>query len=434
MNGLDIYRDDEHIARLDFTRGGRVSLEYVDRAAMPISLSLPNDGTELDHRIIQSYFDGLLPDSAQIREHWAALFSTERKRVSAVNPFALLHHMGRDVAGDLQIVPSGEKPISEAAFARVGTEEIAARLRSMVRGETAGARAHLDSPSAVGRFSLAGAQSKFALTSFDDGATWYEPEGAFPSTHILKPPIIEFESQDLIEHISLDAARRVGLNTSHSEHRTFADASAIVSTRFDRSLHDGDIRRIHQEDLCQALGLHPSKKYEKDGGPTAANIIRLLQERTAEADVDEYVRSLAFSWAIANTDNHAKNYSLLRSDTGGHALAPLYDVCSFFPWVHGPASRDPMTGRVYGRPELAVKIGGSAVIDVIGGSHWIALAETVNLDPERVLDMARDILDRTPDAVADAASHSSATSSRLVSEMVERVQTHVTRAHERLGT
>ena len=38
---------------------------------------------------------------------------------------------------------------------------------------------------------------------------------------------------------------------------------------------DGTIRRLHQEDLCQALVM-PAQKYTADGGPTTRDIQELL--------------------------------------------------------------------------------------------------------------------------------------------------------------
>ena len=38
-----------------------------------------------------------------------------------------------------------------------------------------------------------------------------------------------------------------------------------------------DIIRVHQEDICQALGIMPTKKYQNEGGPNAAEIVELLR-------------------------------------------------------------------------------------------------------------------------------------------------------------
>lgn len=65
--------------------------------------------------------------------------------------------------------------------------------------------------------------------------------------------------------------------------------------------------------MCQALGLHPTSKYESDGGPGIARIVELIRDQSNEPneDVGAFMDAIAFNWLIAGTDAHAKNYSLL---------------------------------------------------------------------------------------------------------------------------
>ncbi|TFH19158.1 MAG: hypothetical protein E4H05_04875, partial [Acidimicrobiales bacterium] len=60
-----------------------------------------------------------------------------------------------------------------------------------------------------GHFSLAGAQTKFALHRTADG--WARPSGRIPTTHIFKPAIPGIAHHDLNEHLCLQAAQRLGL-------------------------------------------------------------------------------------------------------------------------------------------------------------------------------------------------------------------------------
>jgi len=73
------------------------------------------------------------------------------------------------------------------------------------------------------------------------------------------------------------------------------------------------VQRIHQEDMSQALGLMPGKKYQEDGGPGIAEIVTLIRRVSADpdADVDRFLQANMFNWLIGGTDAHAKNYSLL---------------------------------------------------------------------------------------------------------------------------
>jgi len=87
----------------------------------------------------------------------------------------------------------------------------------------------------------------------------------------------------------------------------FANETAVVVTRYDR-VKDGEgaIVRVHQKDLCQALGVPPSKKYQNEGGPTPAQIARLLRDamppRVGEDAVWRFADALIWNWPIAGTD------------------------------------------------------------------------------------------------------------------------------------
>jgi serine/threonine-protein kinase HipA len=99
-----------------------------------------------------------------------------------------------------------------------------------------------------------------------------------PTTHILKPAVSGFDDHDLNEHLCLDAARRAGLLVALTSVPRFGDETAVVVTRHDRRVAPGgEILHVHQEDLCQALCLPPSRKYQNEGGPGPAQIARLLR-------------------------------------------------------------------------------------------------------------------------------------------------------------
>lgn len=58
----------------------------------------------------------------------------------------------------------------------------------------------------------------------------------------------------------------------------FEDQKALVVERFDRKWSgDGQwIIRLPQEDMCQALGVSPLRKYQADGGPGISEIMEVL--------------------------------------------------------------------------------------------------------------------------------------------------------------
>ena len=195
-----------------------------------------------------------------------------------------------------------------------------------------------------------------------------------PTTHILKPPTGHFDGHAENEHICLMLARNLGLPAAQSKVMRFKDEVAIVIERYDRQQSGNDIVRVHQEDICQALGVMPTKKYQNEGGPSAANIVELLRTYSTDrdADLDTFGAALGFNWLIAGTDAHAKNYSLLLSGPDVR-LAPLYDIASILPY-------DEVDLR---NAKLAMKIGGEYKVSQIGLRQWQKFAREVRADVGR---------------------------------------------------
>ncbi|SNY72622.1 HipA domain-containing protein [Paractinoplanes atraurantiacus] len=212
---------------------------------------------------------------------------------------------------------------------------------------------------------------------------------------------------------------------------SFNGERAVAVDRYDRLPRgDGTITRLHQEDMCQALGLPPSAKYQSEGGPTPEQIISLIRHVVrpmvvAEAEVDRFVGALALNWLLGGTDAHAKNYSLLLMP-GQVRLAPLYDVASSLPFddMYRPRLR------------LAMKIGSEYRIEAITGRHWRAFAERNKLDAGRLLARIDDLAARPPEALRQAASAEMVASlgSSLPERLVAEVRDHVTRCRGALAT
>jgi serine/threonine-protein kinase HipA len=94
--------------------------------------------------------------------------------------------------------------------------------------------------------------------------------------------------------------------------------------------------RLHQEDMCQAVGLRPVEKYAI--GRPSERMARLLREFADDprTQVERLFRQLAFRVVTGDEDGHGKNYSVLLSG-GAATLAPLYDsLCTlFYPELSG---------------------------------------------------------------------------------------------------
>ena len=395
---------------------GRLTFAYAEdwrraRGAYPLSLSMPLAAAEHGHKPVEAFLWGLLPDSANVLDRWGRRF-----QVSPRNAFALMRHVGEDCAGAVQFVQPerlaqvvGQGP-PEADW--LDEKDVAGRLR-VLRADHSAWRMPRD----TGQFSLAGAQPKTALL-YENGR-WGVPSGRTPTTHILKPPTGEFDGHAENEHVCMQLASALGLTTVNSRVMWFEDQVAIVIERYDRQRTDAGFIRVHQEDMCQALAILPTIKYENEGGPGARAIVDLIRTFSSRSDEDvpRFVDALVFNWLIGGTDAHAKNYSMLIGAEGRARLAPLYDIASILPYDFDPH-----------KIRSAMKIGGEYRIRDIGPRQWRKLAKDLRLDADVLMTRIRELARALPDALADVCRAAEADGldhplvARLAGKLRERAQ------------
>jgi serine/threonine-protein kinase HipA len=405
---LAVILDGRVAGQLTQDRYGRLSFSYEDdyRAdpdATPLSLSMRPTRSVHQHKVVDPFLRGLLPENPIVLDRWAAQF-----QVSPDSPFALLAHVGEDVAGAVQFAlpERADEAISGGELIPVDEQYIASRLHGLVLD-----RAAWTDSNYPGQFSLAGAQSKFALHFDPDTEQWSVPSGRYATTHILKPALPNLADQDVNEHMCLVTARKLGLDAAVSLILPFGDERAVVLARYDRDYDDqGEAVRIHQEDMCQALGIAPRDKYERGDqlrpgkGPGVVRMIELMREvqspDEALASARHYIEALAYNWLVYGPDAHGKNYSILLE--GAFALpSPLYDISSVLPYP-GNADRD---GQFNLRTmAMAMEVNGKYQNNLILGDDWAALANKLRLDSDEVLGWVADLAERTPDAFADTAA------------------------------
>jgi len=408
---LVVLLDGKEVGRVHNDARGRLTFVYADEwrnapDAYPLSLSMPLGAKEHGRSVIEAFLWGLLPDNEHVLARWAAKF-----QVSARNAFALISHVGEDCAGAVQFTTpdrlSAIRSGKEDKVEWLDETDIAKRLQTL-RADHAAWRLPRD----TGQFSLAGAQPKTALLLKND--RWGVPSGRLPTTHILKPPTGHFDGHAENEHICLMLARSLGLPVAQSKVMRFKEEIAIVIERYDRQHKGNDIARVHQEDICQALGIMPTKKYQNEGGPSAVDIVELLRTYSTdrEGDLDTFVAALGFNWLIAGTDAHAKNFSLL---LGGRRvrLAPLYDVASILPYDEFDMQK----------VKLAMKIGGEYKLSQIGLRQWQKFARETRVEVDELVEQLASMAKQLPDEVNAARSH--AREEGLDDAIIERLATQL---------
>ncbi len=163
------------------------------------------------------------------------------------------------------------------------------------------------------------------------------------------------------EHACMQLASALGLTTVTTNLAKFDGIEALVVQRYDRVIDPASdaIRRLHQEDACQALGINIDasqgrRKYERFGGPSFAQIAQLLdQYGNATIDHPALLRAAVFTSVIGNGDAHGKNVSLMiDTDTGFVSLAPLYDTVPTALWPKLRAASTMSVNGNFGRPSF----------------------------------------------------------------------------------
>jgi serine/threonine-protein kinase HipA len=350
------------VGRLELTdeRSREYAFRYTRPDARPISLSLPVREEPFAPAEARPFFEALLPEGV-VREQIA-----QELRLHPMDTYGLLERLGRDCAGALQIVPEDMPPLTPATrwLDEDQRDELGEPLPRRPRGMRAGDR-HL-------RLSLAGVQRKAVLLR-DENGRFGAPLDGMSSTHILKPDPLDAELPGLAinECFCMRLAARCGLVVASVELIEAANRACLVVERFDRDRSTHPPARIHQEDLCQALGLSPAFKYQHEDWrlPSHRALANLLDRHSSHPGVDRLLaaRAAVFHFLVGNADAHAKNVALLHLP-GGVRLAPLYDVVS--------TSAYPHLGTT-----LALAIGDELDPSRIGAAQWSDLAADFGLHP-----------------------------------------------------
>ena len=356
--------------------GGTVAFGYDESwlardNAIPVSLSLPLREDPFKGPVVAAFFENLLPDSESLRRR-----VSEKVGAEGMDAYSLLSRIGRDCVGALQFLPEDEElQASTEIQGRVASDsEIEGMLLNLAQAPL-GLERERDF-----RISIAGAQEKTALLRYKD--QWWKPSGATPTTHILKkqmgtlPNGLDLSNSIENEFYCLRLLEAFGLPVNHAEISTFGKTKALVIERFDRRwTRDGRLLRLPQEDCCQALSVPPSRKYQNDGGPGIADILRLLKASdTPVEDQKRFLKAQVVFFLIGATDGHAKNFSIFLGPLGRFRLTPLYDILSAQPSL--------ALGQIHKKQMRLAMFAGTNrhyVVDRICGRHFAQTVDRVGL-------------------------------------------------------
>lgn len=340
MRELWIWMNGEPVGVWTRGRTGRHRFTYetswlASPRVRPLSLSLPISADRtIEGEIVGNFFDNLLPDNEQVRKRLSRRFKT-----ASTAAFELLQAIGRDCVGAVQLLPPDHEPMgfNHLEYSPLTDAEVESILAHVPVESGPGAPDDADDL----RISIAGAQEKTALLRV--AGQWCRPQGATPTTHILKLPLglVGGHKLDLThsvenEWLCANIMDELGLHAAETAITTFGTQKALVVTRFDRQWMDGNtwIVRLPQEDFCQALGKPSQQKYESHGGPGLGDCLKVLAGSTdRHADGRKFLCAQLAFWLLAAIDGHAKNFSIFLLQEGRYRLTPFYDVLSVWPVI-----------------------------------------------------------------------------------------------------
>ncbi|MNU90727.1 Serine/threonine-protein kinase HipA [compost metagenome] len=370
------------VARLTFEGEWRMDYDAgweARRTAFPVSLTMPLRSGPVGAAKLLPWLANLLPET-----HLAEI--GQRLKVSPQDIVGLLGHIGRDTAGALSI---GEPRKAGVNLQPVPDEQALERILNELP-----ARPFLAGERGVS-MSLAGVQEKLPVFVDGDGHISVPVDGT-PSTHILKPDTKRLAGSVENEAFCLSLARACGLDAAEATIGVAGQRRYLLVKRYDRFTDpQGEIRRLHQEDLCQLTGHFPSQKYERSStgrGVTMKMMFDAVSDLVSPGERLKLLDAVIFNVLICNSDSHAKNYSILIGAGGSAKMAPLYDL---------------MCAAVYGQVDQSLPQGVSGRFRApdLRRADWQALADDIGLSGASTLKRVEELAQLVSVACDEVAPH-----------------------------
>jgi serine/threonine-protein kinase HipA len=380
---VPIWFDDLAVGQVDVASDGSLSLRYAERwlqtfGAFPLSVTMPLRAEPYLSDVISPWLANLLPEEDQLQ------VLTRSLGLDQADVLAVLAEIGGDTAGALSFGAATDRALWKYAPLTTFYDTRDPHHALERHFEDLGRRPFLVGEEGV-RQSLAGGQKKSALAVLgpdgapvlrlpQDGDVLAIPLNGAPSSLIVKPDNPNLPGITENEVWCLRMAQAIGIEAAQATVLKSSKRTAIGVLRYDRRLgRSGQLLRLHQEDFAQANGLPPGRKYER-GTLRGLDLKTLLEtgRRVSATDALALLDQVIFNILVANTDAHAKNYSLILPVGSAPRLAPLYDVSTVLTWPHVVKTYAQFFGGKKRNP------------DSIAGRHWEAVAREVGYRPTDV--------------------------------------------------
>ncbi len=389
---VPIWFDDLAVGQVDVAADGSLSLRYVDRwvqtaGAFSLSVTMPLRADHYPSDVISPWLANLLPEEQQLQ------VITRSLGLDQTDVLAVLSEIGGDTAGALSFGASTDRALW--AYAPLTSfYDTADPLLALERHfEDLGRRPFLVGEEGV-RQSLAGGQKKSALAVLgpngapvlrlpEEGDVLAVPLNGAPSSLIVKPDNPNLPGITENEVWCLRMAQAIGIEAAQATILQSSKRTAIGVLRYDRRVgRSGQLLRLHQEDFAQANGLPPGRKYERGTLP-GLDLKTLLEtgRHVSASDALALLDQVIFNILVANTDAHAKNYSLILPVGAAPRLAPLYDVSTVLSWPHVVKTYAQFIDGKKRNP------------DMVAGRHWEAIAREIGYRPTDVKNRVQQIVD-----------------------------------------
>lgn len=276
---------------LERNEQGKMHFSYLQDIKNAISQAMPLKEKTFDHKNCKAYFGGLIPENEIVKETLARKYDFNPRDL-----FSFLMHVGKDCVGAISFHATSEPNILD--------NEIL--LKTDIKGESAAL--------------LPGEDQQKAICLIENKIVF--PVKPSFSTHIMKMDENEINIYNI--YFCLKMAQYAGLLVPAFYLKNYLKRPVLIIKRTDRVIEKNYVRRLHQEDICQALGISVNRKYEYDKGPGFSELFDLLKVTCVPAYAKNYlVKAVLFNIAINYTQAHGKHFSLIAKVPNRWELAPF---------------------------------------------------------------------------------------------------------------